>query len=700
MLELEEVIVTAQKRAERLQDVPVPVSAISGEALASNNQLRLEDYYNQVPGLGLAVIGDSSAPTVTIRGITTGGLTNPTVGIVVDEMPYGATIAAGAAVSAPDIDPGDLSRVEVLRGPQGTLYGASSIGGLLKFVTVDPSTQAFDGRLQAGLASVKDGEVGHTLRGSVNVPLSDTFAVRASGFTLRDPGYVDNVQTGTDDINRRNSDGGRLSAMWQPSEDFSLKLSALVQNSERQGTSDVDITLGSGEPRQNALRATGLYGRDTEAYSLKMDAKLGSADLTSVSGYSTDTIDSRVDQTVPFFSGVALSNFGVAGVAGPLHRTIDKFTQEVRASFPIAAKLQWLIGAFYTDEDVLVDLDYLAVDPATAAEVGTIFSNDQPTTFKEHAAFTNLTYHFSDRFDIQLGGRYSENEQSFSGVRTGPLTPLIGLGPSPSLVPEVEGEDDAFTFLLTPRWKISPDLMVYARIASGYRPGGPNAGCGIVGVPCQYAADTTQNYEIGFKGDAFGGALSFDASLYSIDWKDIQIPLTLGVVSFIDNGSRAKSQGAELAVESNPLAGLTVAAWVVYNEAELTEDLPTVTASSAVGRPGDRLPYSSRFSGSLGLDQEFPLGSRATGFLGGSVSYVGERKGLFRRAGLVREIFPDYTQVDLRAGLRYDNWTAQAFVNNLTDERGILRSGLDSNRPTYLTFIQPRTIGLSLIKDF
>jgi outer membrane receptor protein involved in Fe transport len=184
---LEEITVTAQKRIERLQDVPVPVTAIAGESLVNSNQLQLQDYYSKIPALSLTptVFG----PIISIRGLTTGGVgTSPTVGVVVDDVPFGASTGLGGGGVAPDFDPSELARVEVLRGPQGTFYGATSIGGLLKYVTVDPSTDAFSGRVQIGTHSIYNGDgLGYSARGSVNVPLNDTFAVRASALRDRIP---------------------------------------------------------------------------------------------------------------------------------------------------------------------------------------------------------------------------------------------------------------------------------------------------------------------------------------------------------------------------------------------------------------------------------------------------------------------------------------------------------------------------------
>jgi iron complex outermembrane recepter protein len=697
---LEEVIVSAQKQAERIQDVPVPVTVLNTENLATNNQVRLQDYYTQIPGLTWST-KDVGEPILAIRGLLTGGYTNPTVGIVIDEVPYGPSVVQGSSPSVPDIDPNDLARIEVLRGPQGTLYGASSLGGLVKFVTVEPSTEAVTGRVQLGTTSVNDSDdIGYNVRGAVNVPLSDTAAFSVSGFTLRDPGYVDNVQTGEDDINERDSEGGRVAFVWHPSDAFSLKLGALLQNTETKGPAEVDTALGH-EPQQNVLPGAGGHTRDVQAYSVTMSGKVGAVEWISATGYSIDDADNTVDATAiggGFFSGLAQGLFGVAGAAIVGDVETEKFTQEVRLTVPLGSKVQWLIGAFYGDEDLDANVIDSARDPVTGAEAGRIITFKTPTSFTERAAFTNLTFDVTDRFDVQVGGRVFENEESSVSMRTGPQA-LVWFGSDPSVDAGVSSKDSSSTYLLTPRFKISPDWMAYARLASGYRPGGANTTC-LPPFPCGYKADRTKNYELGLKGTAFGNTVSFDLSAYYIDWQDLQLTqYSPTFFAYIDNASEARSEGVEVAVDSRPLDGLTVSAWLAWNNAELTEDLPH---GQAVGSAGDRLPYSSRISGALSFQQAFPVGASATGFIGSSLSYVGDREGAFQGlfASPGRDQLPSYTQLDLRGGVTFDSWTVHAFVNNITDERGLLKAGRDSNSPTYVTYIQPRTIGVSLIKSF
>ena len=229
-VKLQEVVVTAQKREERLQDVPVPVTAISAESLAQSNLSNLEDYYATVPGLSLTNSGYPGASTLAIRGITTAGGT-PTVETTIDDVPVGNGSPLAQGGFFPSIDPSDLSRVEVLRGPQGTLYGAAALGGLVKFVTADPATDAFFGRIQSHTESVNHGDgLGYGVDGGVNVPVTDTTAFRVSGFTRTVPGYIDNPVLKEDGTNRVDSAGGLASFLWKPSADLSVKLGALIQD--------------------------------------------------------------------------------------------------------------------------------------------------------------------------------------------------------------------------------------------------------------------------------------------------------------------------------------------------------------------------------------------------------------------------------------------------------------------------------------
>ena len=691
-VKLEEIVVTAQKRTERLQDVPVPVTAVDARALAESNSLRLRDFYTRVPSLTVTPTTQSNQ-FVVLRGITTGS-GNPSVGVTVDDVPYGSYVGLGGGNTFPELDPGDLERVEVLRGPQGTLYGASSMGGLIKFVTRAPSTEQFSARIQGGINGVADGDdVGYNIRASANAPLNEAFAVRASAFHQRSPGYIDNVQAGKSDVNWEEGVGGRLAALWKISDTFSLQLSALMEKGTGGGTPESDVTLGDLE--QSRLIDTGDFERTRQVYSAVLVGQLGVAELTSVTGYSINKASDEFDSTYNL-GAVAQAVFGVGGMATFNDLEAKKFTQELRLAFPLGERLDALLGGFFNDEDNVFQQNLIAINPATGAHAGLFLYARVPTTIKEYAGFANLTYHVTDRFEIQLGARQSQitPTQSQTVISGGVETVLTG----------VEQKQDSFTYLLTPQFRLSPDLMVYARLASGYRAGGlnyvPPVNPGNL-VPGDYESDSTENYEVGLKGSFLDGMLSVDASIYYIDWKDLQLTLrtpVAPVVSYITNAGSAVSKGAELALEARPLQGLTITGWVAWNDATLAENLPAT--SSVTGLDGDRLPYSSRFSGRLSVEQSFPLSSGRTGFIGGVATRIGDRRGRFLSGSAIRETFPNYETFDFNAGLRSGLWTAALFINNATDERGVLTGGTGASPPFAFTYIQPRTFGLSLSKLF
>jgi len=723
--EHDDIVVTAQKRAERLIDVPVAISAISADTLTSQNINRLSEYFDRVPGLQYS---NQRVSGLALRGITTGGATSPTVAILIDDVQFGGTTGTGQP-PLPDFDASAVSRVEVLRGPQGTLYGASSLGGLIKYVLKEPDTQKISGRIEVGGTAISHGGTGYALRGSVNVPISDWLAVLGSAFKREDAPYLDNANPAAlkaQDVNTRNVWGFRGAALIKPTDNFRLVLSALHQKQAAMN-SDLAITAG-GVPVCVACTLTTSPTRDTavttfepvygdltinsldsvndakfQLYSARAEWKLGGVNITSISAWSRadNVITSDVTKV---FGGLLRAVYGLPTAPTVQIANADrthKFSQELRLGGELGTNLTWLAGGFYTVEHATTNQTLIATGSLTA----TPYIGTGPGTYREYAGFADLTWHATDKLDIQVGGRYAHNKQhNESTLVTSPQTaPVFGSGTTIA-----DSSDNAFTWLISPNYHISRDIIVYARVATGYRPGGPNIAA-PPSVPPAFGSDTVTNYELGFKGKVVPGLLTIDASLFQIDWKNIQLQGTdsISSLTFLTNGSKARSRGFEFTANLTPWKGMVIDANLTFTDATLTQNLPILAgATGLAGAAGDRLPFSAKVAANITANQSFPLADRLEGNVGFTVVYLGDRAGTFvtnaANATRPRMLLPEYTAVDIRGGLTFDRvWSASFYVRNLFDKRGVAaadnRNGV--NVPTAL-FIQPRTFGVTLARSF
>jgi outer membrane receptor protein involved in Fe transport len=692
---VQEIVVTADKRPELAKNVPASITAVPASTLRDIGAANLDDYVQLVPGLTVSNVSMATGSTqLTIRGVTTGPGGNPTVGVYVDDAPFGTSTGLGG-YTIPDLDPQDLARVEVLRGPQGTLYGAGAMGGLLKYVTADPDPTHVFGRLEADYSSTDHGGDGWGVRGGVNLPLGDSLALRLSGYDRQDPGYVDNVLTGQNNVNRTDVYGGRAALGWAIDQDWKARLSAIYQSQKGAGPL---VEYGSitfkplyGDLKESDAIDSDIDRQKLQAYSLDIEGKLGSfASFTSSTAYDRQDMNLAVDYT-PLVTGLIAGVFGVpnAGLSVVDDVGVDKFTQEFRLASPEDNKLSWLVGAYYTHEQTSVAFASPVFNEFTGAPITglpTFLSGGLSAKFQEEAVFGDVTYHFTPAFDVTAGLRYSHNDQRDVTVTGGILT-------APSNA-NVTSSDSSTTFLLTPRWHVNEDTMVYARIATGYRPGGPNTGIG--GTPLTYGPDHTTNYEIGVKTDLDDHRISLDADAYWIDWKNIQVEEASAFGSYIANGSAAVSRGVEGSVEWRPTAPLTLFANLAYQDAYVTEAFP---AGGAAAQPGDRLPLTPTWSGTVGGEYVFPLFASWNGRIGADWHYVGRTEGSFPNPGAPRFEHPAYDVADLHAGVSNDQWRLMLYAKNIGDARG-QTADLNLGAFTRVSIIQPRTVGLSLSRTF
>lgn len=722
----DDIIVTANKREERIQDVALSISAVSGDELIRRQALDIQDLAQRVAGLNFQQGGNIAGAglRIVLRGLNTGG-NGSTVASVFDDSPLTFSGPVGGDRAA-DIQPYDLSRVEVLRGPQGSLYGANAMGGLIKYVSNPPRLDRTEGGVDVGISGLRGaGDIGYSGRGFVNLPIAtDKAALRVSGFYENSPGWIDNKLGGREDTNGFKRFGGRASLLLEPNDKLSVRLTATYQKLEAEGVDGVEVggTLVATNPFQ-PLKGNNLdtyldqpSDKETQTYIGNLTYDVGGATLQSITSYTN--VENRITNDVPIyayaFGGLLLGRPGTT-LFYDTQIALKKFNQEFRiASDNDAAKsggLQWQAGLFFTNEDVDQIGQYFTRDTITGARVTTPASPDnalvidarQAQRYREYAAYADATYFFSPQFDIEFGGRVFKNTQRSNTVQGGAL---IG-GPIGTDIGTLNSKQTSATFAVAPRYHFTPDVMVYARVASGYRPGGPqnivpNAPAGL---PSTFQEDTTINYEAGLKGSFFDRVLSVDVAAFYIDWKDIQVNVVLpfnGIgYSIVQNAGKAVSKGLEFNIGVNPMRGLSLSAIGAYTDAKLTRDAPGIG-----GFDGDQLPYVPKFGLTLTADYEWSLSDTLDAYVGGSFSHTSQRFNNYALDPSISHLsFPGYDTFAAQAGVRKGSYGLQLYGKNLTNKRGITsyyggQAILGTTIPAQIGVIRPREIGLRLTAGF
>lgn len=698
---LQEIVVTAQKREERLIDVPQAVTVLSSEYLAKLGATQFRDFANSVPGLSFTTAG-AGYTQISLRGVTTGRDIVPTVGIYVDETPYGSSSAfANGSQLALDVGLFDMDRIEVLSGPQGTLYGASTMGGLIKYVTRRPDATRFGIDAQTGLANTAEGGVSYNGSIAVNAPIvADKAALRASGFFSHDGGYIANLALGEEDISRADIYGGRLDALFTPTDALSVRIVGFMQNIARQGDASAGYSF-AGSPVDGRLDQRRLieepFDQRFRLVSSTITYDFGMAALSSVSSYqetkATQVFDFSalyvpfLNAPIPFGLGRSYSAVGFAN-----SNDTDKFTQELRLASQGTEGIEWLIGAFYTRETSSNGQVFLPRDLAGQSAPNDLFTFSVPSTNEEKAVFGDLTYKLTEKLDVTGGVRAAQNRQKFEQIGSG----VFGFS-----TPNSHSKDDVVTYLANMRYRLNDRATAYLRYATGYRPGGPNFAIvdttGQPLVPETFEADRLKSYEVGFRGETRDRRFGIDAAAYDIDWSNIQITAFRGGFGVIANAEGATIRGAELTLTARPTRVVTVAGTFAYQDAQMSEADFDLGAAN-----GERLPNVPRFTASLNADYELPVSSLQP-TIGVTARYVGDRTSGFDNAvgnpSLQPQYrLPDYTTIDLRAGLLLGAVNAQLYVHNLLDERGQLAARIFGGANVAIQ--QPRTIGFNATLRF
>ena len=563
----ETIVVTARKRVEKVQDVPFSIRALSEQELRRLGADSLEDYAGVTPGL--QITGDRTSAQLIIRGVTAGPVNQDqaeikeTVGLYLDETPI------AVQRFSPNLKLYDLERIEVLRGPQGTLYGAGSMAGAIRMITRKPQSDSFGAETRMQLLDISDGDMSYSLDGMLNIPLvKDKLAIRAVGFYRGNGGYIDNVVLPDRNANSEKSLGGRLAVRLTPTPDLTVDGLLYYQRSNYRASSAFTPVVG--DLNTNVARNEPQKDRNFMA-SLTATQSLGFGDVTFVGSY-------RRKEFEYFLEGGSFTNFvtgfrdGLGGGADSFSNQKD-YSTEVRLASKPDSWLQWTAGIFFEDKSNFFsqDITVPGVDAISGldsrlfgAAQDQLFFSDIQLDETQVAAFGEVVFPITEALKLTAGGRYFQAKQkaeiTFLGVFAFP-----NIGTS-----DFRNKEDGFNPRVNLSYEITPDHLVYAQAARGFRLGGTNepvpASCaadlaarGLSSAPQGYESDHLWNYEVGAKTQWLDRKLTLNASVYRIDWRNPQVTAQLGCgFNVYVNAGGLKIWGGELEAVVRPAAGLTL----------------------------------------------------------------------------------------------------------------------------------------------
>ncbi len=703
-VKLEQVIVTAARQPQLLQDVPLSITALSEKNLEAQGISSFEDYAARIAGLHLS--RDSSQSSFSLRGISssaTADTTSATAGFYLDDYPLYDT---WFRFSSPDVRIFDVQRIEVLRGPQGTLYGATSLSGSIRMITNKPDLDNFDGKVDATFASTSSGGNSHDLDGMVNIPLSEgVAALRAVAYTRTDGGYVDNPTVGKNNTNEQRTDGGRLALRLKPNSTLDVLASFMYQHDEQDDQSATLYSPGAGQSKTTWLGSVLNSTRSTlQVATVTADQKLGSGNVTVTGIHASDESTNHFDGT----SVVFLLGGGLTPTAESRPSTSKTNIFEVRYSSDPAAPLHYVAGAYYNQRkrDFAQEANQDTLIPVWGTPRLYEVVADQTAT--EKAVFGEGTWSFAPKWDATAGLRLFRNSYHFDGNVSGLINSFAA--PLSESITDVGNSQSSYVPRLSLAYKPDAFTAFYATASKGYRFGLTNYNSGAQGgVPLTYKSDTLWNYELGAKTSFWGGRGTLNGSLFYIDWKDMQLPFrnANGQV-YITNAGDARSYGLEAELALKVSSALELNAALTLGNAEITKGNPNVQRRGASSRgpavigveKGDPLPGSQKVSASAGA--QYTIGNLAGGsaYVRADAVYVGPSYPDFMKEGSLQA--GNYTVVNLRVGYRFDRYELVAFANNAFGSDGVVNAvpNADSLGTDAAFRVRPRTIGLTLRANY
>jgi outer membrane receptor protein involved in Fe transport len=709
---LEEVVVTAQKREERLQEVPLSISAYNTKQLERMGVEEFADYARMVPGLAFTN-GGPGVQEFYIRGISsTAG--NPTTQFYIDETPQSASNAGASQIRGADPRVFDMERLEVLRGPQGTLYGSSSMGGTIRVITNRPRADRFESKVESTVSTTASGGESLAFNGMLNLPLiEDRFALRLVGMYRDEGGFIDRnprLATGSpqlpdplggeftaakQDQDEEEMRGGRITAKYDVTDRLDVTATVFWQDVLLKNQHTIDANRG-GRLERGGLLDEPRRDEFTQS-SLTINYDLGSAQLVSATSYLDRYVAERTD-----YSYLAARLGSTATAANERTNPFDVLTQEVRISSRGDSWFNYTFGAFYLKQDGGENQTVRA--PGFTAQTGipttsdVLFDENTRSDEKQQAVFGQISARFLERFEAVVGARWFEAEVGYTSWKDGPLN-------GGHTVVSGTAKDSGMTPKVGLNFNIDDERMVFASASKGFRIGRPNlyvppgpcgaelAAMGFASIPTSVDADSLWQYELGAKTEWLDDRLQVNAGVYYIDWQDIpqQIPLNCGF-SIALNVGKASSRGAELELKTKLSERFEVGVVGSYTDAQLDKDAPDLG-----GHRGDRLQNVPEYMFAANAQYSFPILGDKEGYIRADYSYSGDSyqdfnfaSNNFRR--------PSYQLANLRVGVSNEIWEAAIFVENVFHEVAIW------NIVRYDTFEhsinRPRTVGLTLRRNW
>ena len=751
----EEITVTSQLREAKVQDVPFSVVAQTEDSLRSRGAENIEDISANVAGFNVQNLGPGQSQ-VAMRGISSGQIVRDQPGVKEQVGIYLDDSVISLSLFTPDLDLFDMNRVEVLRGPQGTLFGSGSLSGTVRYITNQPRIGVSDSVAEFGLSTITDGGVGGSAKVATNVPLGDSSALRVTAWYTSYGGFMDALQPDfrvDEDVNTGDRTGVRLAIRSQPNDKVTITPRIIYQELDMDGWNRIDVfnilanpfttsrppvTLGE---RQLFTQLEEKTTDDFLLADLNIEVDLGNMTFTSITSYTDRDILVLRDATALTASitgGTIPFGPEIYTLDGPLDdtTTISTLTQEFRLAGG-NDRTDWVIGAFYSDIDrdyrqnlLVSGFEALSGIPTAGnfiANTDELFKSDLRYQFEQLALFGEVTYAVTDRLDITGGLRFYDFDESRSQVFDG-----IFADPGPSAGSTTA---DGIAPRIIASFKLNDNTTLNAQAAKGFRLGGINDPLNVpLCTPEDLAIfdgfgtwqdEEVWNYELGSKSTIMGGRGTFNIAAFMMDISDLQATITAGSCSsrLVFNVPDSQSQGIELEVAAAPSTNFDFAISASYTDSELESE----AAGDISGiSPGNRLPTVPEFQGAAAGTWQWRMPKERLGYLTAVYQHVGSR---FTQVGdyadgfgtvdmltfpgviggpLTQQFFtfnpelPSYDLLNLRLGVSSTQWDIALFVNNVTDEIAFL--ALDQERGSrarvgYLTN-QPRTIGVSARVNF